>query len=44
MYVKEHAHLVKDVMSEHVISVSEETPLAEIADLLERSGSHASPF
>jgi CBS domain-containing protein len=35
-YIKEHAHRVKDVMSERVISVSEETPLAEIADLLER--------
>ncbi len=35
-YVREHAHRVKDVMSENVISVNEDTPLAEIADLLER--------
>jgi CBS domain-containing protein len=35
-YVREHAHLVKDVMNENVISVNEDTPLVEIADLLER--------
>jgi CBS-domain-containing membrane protein len=35
-YVKEHAQRVEDVMTTDVISVSEDTPLAEIADLLER--------
>jgi CBS domain-containing protein len=35
-YVKEHARTVKDVMSEDVISVVEDTPLDEIAELLER--------
>jgi CBS domain-containing protein len=36
MYVKEHARTVKDVMSEDVISVTEDTPLDEIAELFER--------
>ena len=35
-YVKEHAHMVKDIMSQPVVSVREDTPLSEIADLLER--------
>ena len=35
-YVKEHAHTVKDIMSQPVVSVREDTPLTEIADLLER--------
>lgn len=35
-YTKEHARTVKDVMTAHVISVTEETPLDEIAELLER--------
>jgi CBS domain-containing protein len=35
-YVKEHARTVRDVMSEKVVSVAEDTPLAEIANLLER--------
>lgn len=36
-YTKEHARAVKDVMSTRVVSVSEDTPLDEIADLLERN-------
>ncbi|RKE37960.1 BON domain-containing protein [Paraburkholderia sp. BL23I1N1] len=35
-YVKEHARTVRDVMSDKVVSVAEDTPLADIADLLER--------
>lgn len=35
-YVKEHAHTVRDVMSDRVVSVTEDTTLAEIAKLLER--------
>jgi CBS-domain-containing membrane protein len=35
-YVKEHAHTVRDVMSTTVLSVAEDTPLAEVANLLER--------
>ncbi|MFM0080649.1 CBS domain-containing protein [Paraburkholderia sediminicola] len=35
-YVKEHARTVGDVMSDTVVSVTEDTPLAEIANLLER--------
>ena len=35
-YVKGHAHTVKDIMHQPVVSVREDTPLAEIADLLER--------
>lgn len=34
-YVKSHARHVSDVMSKPVISVSEQTPIGEIADLLE---------
>jgi CBS domain-containing protein len=35
-YVKAHAHTVKDIMHQPVVSVREDTALAEIADLLER--------
>ncbi|SAK87038.1 HPP family protein [Caballeronia calidae] len=35
-YVKEHAGKVKDVMSTDVVTVSEDRPVAEIAELLER--------
>jgi CBS domain-containing protein len=36
-YVKEHARLVRDVMTtDDIVTVSEETPLAEIAELMER--------
>ncbi|MEM5438788.1 CBS domain-containing protein [Paraburkholderia diazotrophica] len=35
-YVKEHGHVVGDVMCNQVISISEDMPLAEIADLMER--------
>ncbi|MFC0396973.1 CBS domain-containing protein [Paraburkholderia rhizosphaerae] len=35
-YVKEHAQTVNDVMITDVITVDEETPLVEVADLLER--------
>jgi CBS-domain-containing membrane protein len=35
-YVKEHARTVQDVMTTEVISVGEDTPLAEVAELLER--------
>lgn len=35
-YVKERARTVGDVMSDTVVSVEEDTPLADIADLLER--------
>ena len=35
-YVKEHAHTVKDIMRQPVVSVREDTALADIADLLER--------
>ncbi|SDH30952.1 CBS domain-containing protein [Paraburkholderia phenazinium] len=34
-YVKEHAHTVRDVMSNRIVSVAEDTSLAEIANLLE---------
>jgi CBS domain-containing protein len=37
-YIKENARLVRDVMSTEVVSVSETTPLREIADLMERRG------
>lgn len=37
IYVKEHGHIVRDVMSEHVISIERDTPLKEIADLLVRN-------
>jgi CBS-domain-containing membrane protein len=35
-YVKEHGHVVGDVMCTHVISISDDTPLKQIADLMER--------
>jgi len=35
-YVKEHGRTVEDVMTTEVISVDEDTPLAEVAELLER--------
>jgi CBS domain-containing protein len=35
-YVKEHGHVVGDVMCTQVISISEDTPLQQIADLMER--------
>jgi len=35
-YVKEHARSVRDVMTKEVITVEEDTPLAAVADLLER--------
>ena len=35
-YVKENGRAVKDVMSLKVISVTEDTPLAEIADMFEQ--------
>ncbi|KVQ59305.1 CBS domain-containing protein [Burkholderia territorii] len=35
-YVKAHAQKVKDMMSVDVVTVCEDTPLSEIADLLER--------
>ncbi|SEJ81180.1 CBS domain-containing protein [Paraburkholderia diazotrophica] len=35
-YVKEHGHVVGDVMCNQVISISDDMPLAEIADLMER--------
>jgi CBS domain-containing protein len=35
-YVKEHGHFVGDVMCDQVISISEDMPLQEIADLMER--------
>ncbi|KUY55185.1 CBS domain-containing protein [Burkholderia sp. RF2-non_BP3] len=35
-YVREHAQKVKDLMSVDVVTVHEDTPLSEVADLLER--------
>ncbi len=35
-YIKSHAMKAKDVMTTNVVSVSETTPLSEIADLLEK--------
>ena len=35
-YVKEHGHVVGDVMCEQVISITEDMPLQQIADLMER--------
>jgi CBS domain-containing protein len=35
-YVKEHAHVIGDVMSTRVVSINEDMPLREIADILER--------
>jgi len=37
-YAKEHARLVKDVMTIHVVTVGETTPVHEIADLLAKRG------
>lgn len=34
-YVKSHARRAKDVMSREVVSVTEDTPLVEVADILE---------
>ena len=35
-YVKEHGHLVSDVMCDQVISITDDLPLDRIADLMER--------
>ncbi|MFP3710897.1 CBS domain-containing protein, partial [Paraburkholderia sp. SIMBA_009] len=35
-YVKTHAHLVKDVMTKHVVTVQEMTPIDEVARILEK--------
>jgi CBS domain-containing protein len=35
-YVKSHGHKARDIMSRHVISVTEDQNLAEVADLLDR--------
>jgi len=35
-YVKEHAQTVKDLMTVDVVTVAEDTPLSEVAELLER--------
>ncbi|WP_311768783.1 CBS domain-containing protein [Burkholderia sp. Bp9099] len=35
-YVREHAQKMKDLMSVDVVTVHEDTPLSEVADLLER--------
>jgi CBS domain-containing protein len=35
-YVKEHSRLVSEVMTTDIVTVTEETPLAEIAELMER--------
>jgi CBS domain-containing protein len=37
-YVKSHARSVSDVMTHNVITAGPDTPLAEIADLLEKNG------
>lgn len=37
-YVKSHARQARDVMTREVVSVAADTPVAEIADLLESSG------
>lgn len=37
-YAKAHARKVKDVMTADVVTVAEETPLSEVADLLESRG------
>jgi CBS domain-containing protein len=34
-YVRSHAKRVADVMTEHMVTVREDTPLAEVADILE---------
>ncbi|NRO98258.1 CBS domain-containing protein [Paraburkholderia sp. NMBU_R16] len=36
-YVKEHGHVVGDVMNDRVISIGSDMPLKEIADVLERN-------
>ncbi|MGN6806160.1 MAG: CBS domain-containing protein [Trinickia sp.] len=36
-YVKEHGHVVGDVMNDRVISIEPDMPLKEIADILERN-------
>jgi CBS domain-containing protein len=36
VFVKEHGRLVRDVMSTEVLTVNEQTPLVEIAELMER--------
>lgn len=36
-YVKEHGHVVGDVMNDRVISIGPDMPLREIADILERN-------
>ncbi|AOR73201.1 histidine kinase [Burkholderia stabilis] len=35
-YVKTHAHLVKDVMTKHVVTVQEMTPIDEVARILDK--------
>ncbi|WP_233828683.1 CBS domain-containing protein [Paraburkholderia sp. ZP32-5] len=35
-YVKEHGHFVRDVMCDNVISIPDDMPLQQIADLMER--------
>ena len=42
-YIKEHATKVRDVMTTPVISLSERTPLAEVAALLQRHGIKRAP-
>lgn len=37
-YVKEHSRLVSDVMSTNIVTATEDTPLAEIAELMEKHG------
>ena len=37
-YVKEHSRMVADVMTRHVITAAPETPLGDIADILEKKG------
>ncbi|WP_325090007.1 CBS domain-containing protein, partial [Burkholderia contaminans] len=36
-YVRTHAHLVKDVMTKHVVTVQEMTPIDELAHILEKA-------
>jgi len=35
-YLKSHGRLAKDVMTAHVVTVDEDTPVADVAELLER--------
>lgn len=42
-YVKSHANRARDVMTRTVVSVAPETPLAEVAALLERHGFRSIP-